>query len=108
MASTSPSGFYQLATAERADPVVVGSSKHGPGALGSVSSPSAAPRLPVPVAVAPPDFRLYGHHPFETIGVAYDGVGVGAERWHECTSYQGDWGDVARIITIAMAPEWGS
>jgi nucleotide-binding universal stress UspA family protein len=107
VASTSPPrGLYQLATAERADLVVVGSSKHGPGALGSVSH-SLLHGCPCSVAVAPPDFRLHGHHPFETIGVAYDGEPESERALARGIELAKATGATLRIITIAMAPEGG-
>jgi len=69
-----PHGLQELAEAEQAAMIVVGSSHVG--AVGRVLPGSTAERLlhgaPCPVAVAPRDYRTTAHA-FRRIGVAFDG-----------------------------------
>lgn len=102
-------GLYQLAATERADLIVVGSSKRakpGHGALGSVSH-SLLHGSPCAVAVAPPGFGEHGRDRFETIGVAYDGSPESERAVADAIELARATGAKLRLITIAVAPEGG-
>jgi nucleotide-binding universal stress UspA family protein len=73
VAGSAAQGLTEVADAERADVIVVGSSRRGPAGHVSLGRTGLGllHRAPCAIAVAPVDARAYA--PFRLIGVAYDG-----------------------------------
>jgi nucleotide-binding universal stress UspA family protein len=103
-APTPARGLHDLATAENARAIVLGSTHHGP--LGRVAVGATGARLlhqaPCAVAVAPAGFRERERHGFESVAVAIDGCAECQDALHEAMSLTSAL--AARLVALAVVP----
>lgn len=103
-ASSAPRGLHDLAAAERASAVVVGSTHRGP--LGRVTIGTTSSRLlvqaPCPVAVAPHGLHARERTHIENVAVAVDGCPACEGALQEAISLTASLG--ARLTAITVMP----
>jgi nucleotide-binding universal stress UspA family protein len=106
-AVTAAAGLHELAAAERARLMVVGSSHHTP--LGRVLVGSTAASLlvdaPCPVAVAPRGLSGRDARPLRTVGVALDGCRSSEVALGRARDLAEDLG--AELVALSVAPHHG-
>ena len=103
-ASSPPRGLHDLAAAERASAIVVGSTHRGP--LGRVTIGTTSSRLlvkaPCPVAVAPHGLHARERTTIESVAVAVDGCSACEGALQEAISLAASLG--ARLMAITVVP----
>jgi nucleotide-binding universal stress UspA family protein len=98
-------GLHDLAIAERARAIVLGSTHRGP--IGRVAVGTTAARLlvkaPCSVAVAPQGFRERAQGPFERVAVAVDGCSDCQNALHEAMSLTS--ASAGSLVALSVAPK---